>query len=123
MLIPLLAIRTIRIVCVKKEKNGDYLKQKKNAVKATVLIGFMTEGDSVYHTTFHPVKEIDDILCGFTITDIQRFMFITEKDKEENDLEWCGDCMNLDIDYRIEDGDLIFVEDAAEYCGHDDKYY
>ena len=21
------------------------------------------------------------------------------------------------------DGDLIFVEDAAEYCGHDDKYY
>lgn len=100
---------------LKVEEEYRQWKERQNVVKSIELIGFMLDGDSVYHTTFHSVKKIDDILCGYTMPDVHKLRFITRKEEEENKLEWCDECRSMDIDILVDDGEYIRVEDIGDY--------
>lgn len=86
-----------------------------NAVKAIEFVGYMIDGDSVYHTAFHPVKSINEIPCGFTTSDLNKLRFVTHKEKEERNLEWCDECRSMDAETLIDDGDYIHVDDISDY--------
>lgn len=104
------------------EEEYRKFEDKLKSIKSIEIIGYMANGDSVYHTTFHSVKEIDEFPCGFTIPDVHKLRFITQKDEQENNLEWCNECRSMDAETLIDDGELIYREDAGDYCNHNNDY-
>lgn len=99
----------------KAEEEYKQWEEKLNAIISMELIGFIMDGDSVYHTAFHPVKRIGELPSGFTIPDIKKLRFITRKEEKEYKLAWCDECRNMDAQTLIDDGDYIHVDDIRDY--------
>lgn len=76
------------------------------AVRENLIAGVILEGDSIYHSCFH-----DPI----SINDADRLRFVTNKDVKMNNYRWCSTCRDLDVDILLEDGEIIYIEDALDH--------
>ena len=107
----------------KAEEEYKQWEEKWNAIKSIELIGFIMDGDSIYHTAFHPVKRISEVPSGFTESDIKKLQFTTRKEVEKDNLEWCDECRSMDAETLIDDGEYIHVDDISDYIWDNKEKY
>ena len=90
-------------------------KEVKKEIAQIEIAGFVYGDESIYHTTFHPVGYYKNHHIGFTTDDISDICFVTRTEIKRNNLKRCYECMNLDVELLLDNGDVIRPEDAEEY--------
>ncbi len=106
------------------EMYSDWENKRNNMAKKEI-VGFVYDGDSIYHSCFHNVHKVHHpfmpIYTNFIDIDAGCLSFVTKHEVEERGFSECSECSEIIGAYNdYQDGELIKREDAREYV---DDYY
>ena len=114
----------------KAEEEYRKWEEEQEAIAKDEIIGYVLSGDTVYHTSFHPVCLSGEHPHGFMKYDLSNLKFITTDDIKRYGYTMCSDCSDAEDVYSkyidgelfglddARDHDLIPVEEAGKYCDH-----
>lgn len=120
----------------REEERNRKWKEEQDAIDQKGIAGFMLLGDSVYHTSFHPIRYANNHAYSFMASERNKLFFLTANEIKSKGYVYCDVCSETeDVWNRYFDNelidredassyDLIPIEDAGEYCDrpHADDY-
>ena len=97
-----------------EEEKYQKWKLEHDSISNEEIVGFVLDGDSVYHSTFHSMEIRNDY--NFSIYDMLNLRFISRKEAEENQFKLCEECSDIYYAHSAyENGELIDIFDIDEY--------
>lgn len=87
-----------------------------DSIRKIEIVGFVMDGDSIYHNNIHGYRRVSNHSCGFLLSDIPNIRLLTGRDLDDSSYELCSICEEIEETFRrYEDGELFSEDDAKEH--------